>query len=156
MTWLIERVRSSAEIDDLRRVEQASFTNPWTRDMYVAEFGNPEVSFFLVARDDGRREVVGFCACWHVLDELHINNLAVLPEYRRRGIGSALIGRALEEGTRLGATRATLEVRRSNVEALRLYERWGFSVAGVRTRYYTNPQEDALLLWRQDLGRPAP
>lgn len=157
MTWRIEPVRSPDEIDALVRVESLAFSNPWTRDMYLAEFENPEVSFFYVAREaspDGA--VVGFCAFWRILDELHINNLAVVPDKRRQGIASALLARVLAEGERLGATRATLEVRRSNAAALALYERFGFGVAGVRRGYYTHPEEDALVLWRERLGRIVP
>jgi len=91
---------------------------------------------------------VGFCSFWLIADEVHINNLAVLPSERRAGIGSALLDRALLEGDRLGARRATLEVRRSNDAARHLYERFGFRVAGVRRAYYTDPIEDALILWR--------
>src|SRR5216683_3224520 len=87
-----------------------------------------------------------------VLDELHINNLAVLPAYRRAGIGSALLTHVLDEGARMGARRATLEVRRSNEAARQLYERFGFSVVGVRQGYYSNPVEDALVLWREELA----
>jgi ribosomal-protein-alanine N-acetyltransferase len=133
-------------------VERSAFSNPWTRDMYVAELDNPGVSFFYVARDpEAHDAVVGFCAFWRVLDELHINNLAVVPTMRRRGIAAALLTRVLEEGTQLGALRATLEVRRSNEIALKLYERFGFSVAGVRRGYYSQPVEDALVLWREKL-----
>jgi ribosomal-protein-alanine N-acetyltransferase len=87
-----------------------------------------------------------------VLDELHVNNLAVLPDFRRRGVASALLTYVLEEGMRMGALRATLEVRRSNTAALMLYERFGFTVAGIRRDYYTNPQEDALILWKDPLS----
>jgi [ribosomal protein S18]-alanine N-acetyltransferase len=146
----IEPLASEADIEAVIAVEQASFTNPWTRDMYVAELENRGVSFFFVARDD-RRQIVGFCAFWRVLDELHINNLAVLPESRRGGVASALLRRVLAEGAKLGARRATLEVRRSNDIARRLYERFGFSVAGVRRGYYSQPTEDALVLWRESL-----
>jgi ribosomal-protein-alanine N-acetyltransferase len=152
MTWRIDPVRSLDEIDVLVHVEHVSFSNPWTREMYVAEFANPEVSYFYLARDAESSEVAGFCAFWRVLDELHINNLAVLPEKRRHGVASALLSHILREGLRLGAPRATLEVRRSNDAALRLYEKFGFSVAGVRRRYYTNPEEDAFVLWRDELG----
>jgi ribosomal-protein-alanine N-acetyltransferase len=76
----------------------------------------------------------------------------VVPEFRRRGVASALLTYVLTEGHRLGARRAMLEVRRSNEAAQRLYERFGFAVQGVRTSYYTNPVEDALVLWRQDLA----
>jgi ribosomal-protein-alanine N-acetyltransferase len=151
----IEPLSSEADIEAIIAVEHASFTNPWTRDMYVAELENRGVSFFFVARDE-RRRVVGFCAFWRVLDELHINNLAVLPEARRTGIASALLRRVLAEGAKLGARRATLEVRRSNDIARHLYERFGFSVAGVRRGYYSQPTEDALVLWRESLDSVTP
>jgi ribosomal-protein-alanine N-acetyltransferase len=151
--WLvnivIEPLTTVDDIDAILMVEEASFTSPWTREMYLAELENPEVAFFLIARVG--EAVVGFCSFWRVVDELHINNLAVLPDRRRQGIGAALLAQVLREGVRLGAIRATLEVRRSNEVARRLYERSGFSVAGVRRLYYTRPVEDALVLWREDL-----
>jgi ribosomal-protein-alanine N-acetyltransferase len=150
MHWHIEPLTSIEQIDDVLAVEQASFTNPWTREMYVSELANQGVSFCFVARNTAQ-EVIGFCSFWRVLDELHINNLAVLPEYRRHGVGSALLTRALAEGAALGARRATLEVRRSNDAARLLYERFGFTIAGGRRGYYTNPVEDALILWKDGL-----
>ena len=87
MSIVVEPVTSAEDLGGLLAVEQASFLNPWTRDMYVAELRNPEVSYLLVAKDSAGR-VVGFCGFWRVVDELHINNLAVLPEYRRQGIAS--------------------------------------------------------------------
>ena len=151
-TWLIEPLASPSEIDAILAIEEASFTNPWTREMYLAELQNEGVSFFYLARDPDRR-TIGFCSVWRVLDELHINNLAVLPAYRRAGIGSALLTHVLDEGARMGARRATLEVRRSNEAARQLYERFGFSVVGVRQGYYSNPVEDALVLWREELAQ---
>jgi ribosomal-protein-alanine N-acetyltransferase len=151
--WIIEPLTSPGEdeIDELLAVERASFTNPWTRDMYLGEFENQGVSFLFVARDETRR-IVGFCSFWRVLEELHINNLAVDPGQRRQGVATSLLTRVLAEAPRLGATRALLEVRRSNDEARRLYERFRFSVAGTRRNYYSHPVEDALVLWREGLG----
>ena len=149
MPWLIEPLSSPHQIDDVLAIEEASFTNPWTREMYLAELENRGVSFCFLATDASGL-VVGFCSCWRVLDELHINNLAVRPEVRRLGVATALLERVLEEGARLGATRVTLEVRRSNEAARLLYERFGFSIAGVRRSYYTKPIEDALVLWREE------
>jgi ribosomal-protein-alanine N-acetyltransferase len=146
MTWRIDLMTSPEEIDAVLAIEEASFTNPWTREMYLSELENRSVSFCFVARDAAFR-ALGFCSCWHVLDELHINNLAVLPEFRRLGVASALLSHVLAHGVSRGARRATLEVRRSNVAALQLYERFGFTMAGVRRDYYTNPLEDALILW---------
>ena len=149
---VVEPVTSAEDLGGLIAVEQASFLNPWTREMYVAELQNPDVSRLLVAKDsDGR--IVGFCGFWLVLDELHINNLAVLPEYRRQGVASIILNRVFDDGRRAGARRATLEVRRSNEIAQRLYTRFGFAVAGVRRGYYRHPDEDALVLWREGLPK---
>jgi ribosomal-protein-alanine N-acetyltransferase len=150
MAVTIEPLTTIEQIDEVLAIEHASFTNPWSREMYVAELNNRGVSFFFLART-AAHGVVGFCSFWRVLDELHINNLAVLPERRREGVAAALLERVLAEGARLGAKRATLEVRRSNEVARHLYERFGFAVAGVRRNYYSQPVEDALVLWREQL-----
>jgi len=150
MALVIEPVKSLEQIDAVLAIEEASFSNPWTREMYLSELENPGVSFCFLARDEERS--IGFCSVWRVLDELHINNLAVISERRRTGVASALLTFVLAEGARLGAQRATLEVRRSNDPARGLYERFGFTVAGIRRGYYTRPVEDALVLWREGLG----
>ena len=150
VNWVIEPLAFMSDLDRILEIEQASFVNPWTREMYLAELENHGVSFCFVVRDSSQ-QVIGFCSFWRVLDELHINNLAVAPERRGSGAGTALLKEVLREGTRMGARRATLEVRRSNEGARRLYERLGFSVAGVRRSYYSNPVEDALVLWREDI-----
>ncbi len=155
MQWIIEPSSSVADLDAIMAIEDASFTNPWTRDMYLAELKNEGVSFFLVARDTNRT-IVGFCAFWRVADELHINNLAVAPAHRRQGIGGALLARVMSEGRRLGAHRAFLEVRQSNAAAQRLYVRAGFSVAGVRRGYYSQPTEDAIILQLEPLASRDP
>ena len=150
-SWQVEPMSSVAEIDDVMAIERESFTNPWTREMHLADQEHRSVAFCYLARGAGGA-VVGFCSFWRVVDELHINNLAVRPEFRRRGVARALLARVLADGARLGAVRATLEVRRSNETARLLYERLGFTVAAVRQSYYTNPVEDALVLWRQGLA----
>src|ERR1700675_1116167 len=137
--WRIEPLSSPDEIDAVLVVEETSFTNPWTREMYLAELENTGVSYVFVARE-ATGQIVGFCSFWRVVDELHINNLAVLPMYRRRAVASAILGRVFDEAGVLGASRATLEVRRSNDAARQLYERFGFAVAGVRRGYYRNPE----------------
>ena len=149
--WRIERMTSAAGIDGVLAIEDASFTNPWTRAMYLAELDNPIVSHVWVAYAP-RREAVGFCACWLVVDELHINNLGVLPGYRRKGVATALLRHVFREGVRRGAVRATLEVRQSNAAARCLYERFGFTPAAVRPAYYTKPVEDAIVLSREGLA----
>src|SRR5262245_21497360 len=110
-TWRIDLMTSTTDINDVLAIEEASFTNPWTREMYVAELENRGTSFCYIARNE-KGTAGGFCSFWRVVDELHINNLAVAPEFRRAGIASALLKRVLQEGGKLGAARATLEVRR--------------------------------------------
>ena len=97
---------------------------------------------------------MAYCAAWLVFDELHINNLAVAPAWRRRGLGAALLSEVLARTAREGAHRATLEVRASNLAARGLYERFGFRTVTARRGYYTNPVEDALVLWREAENGP--
>jgi ribosomal-protein-alanine N-acetyltransferase len=149
--WTIERLTTPDEIDEVIAIEEIAFTNPWTREMYLAELENPYMSYCYLARD-AEGDVIGFCSFWRVVDELHINNLAVRPEARRSGVATALLRHVLREGGRLGVLRATLEVRKSNDPARLLYERMGFAVAGIRRAYYTKPDEDAIVLWREGLG----
>ena len=149
--WRIELLSDPRQIDDVLAIEELSFTIPWTREMYAAEFQNRDVSFCYLAKNN-TGETVGFCSFWRVLDELHINNLAVAPAFRRGGVATALLTRVLGDGEKLGAARATLEVRRSNDAARLLYERLGFSVVGVRRDYYTKPIEDAIVLRREGLA----
>jgi ribosomal-protein-alanine N-acetyltransferase len=116
--------------------------------MYTWELQNPEVCHIYVVRTKDCR-VAGFCAFWLVVDEVHVNNVALRPAYRAKGLGTALMRRVLTEARRLGAVRATLEVRASNQGARRFYEAMGFAVTATRPRYYSEPTEDALILWRE-------
>jgi ribosomal-protein-alanine N-acetyltransferase len=144
----IDRVSTAADLDAVLEIEAASFFNPTTREWYESELQRPDVCYVYVLRTT-THHVAGFCAFWKVVDQIHINNLAVRPELRGRGLGSLMLTTVLEQATRLGAPHATLEVRRSNEAARRLYERAGFALAGVRTAYYSNPIEDALILVRK-------
>lgn len=143
----VERLVSPEDLDEVLAVEAASFHNPTTREWYESELQRPDVCYVFVIRTE-QAPVAGFCAFWRVADQIHINNLAIRPELRSRGLGRFLLQGVLEAAERLGAIHATLEVRRSNTAARRLYERAGFHVAGVRASYYTHPIEDALILSR--------
>jgi len=146
------RVDALAETDltEVLEIEAASFTNPWTRAMFEGELLNPGVARGYVLRTPEWR-VAAFCTVFLVADELHVNNLAVRPECRGMGAGRALLEFVIGDAVSLGARRATLEVRQSNLIALKLYERLGFSVVAVRKDYYANPVEDALILWKDGL-----
>lgn len=149
MRYWIERLAGEQDLNGVLEVESESFTNPWTREMYAWELQNRSVCHILVVRTPDC-PVAGFCAFWLVFDEIHINNLAIRPRFRMQGIGTTLLHHVLAEARALGARRATLEVRASNDSARRLYERLGFYVAATRRNYYSNPVEDALILWRDE------
>lgn len=154
----IRRASWPKDIESILELDAITFFNPWTRAMYEAEGQRRTISHFFVATaravsTDHPEHLVAYCAAWLLVDELHINNVAVHPDWRRQGIGRTLLERTLAEAARGGAPRATLEVRASNAAARNLYERLGFEVRGVRTSYYTQPAEDALILWR-DTGGP--
>jgi [ribosomal protein S18]-alanine N-acetyltransferase len=142
---LIERIGSKDDLDGVLAIEDASFNNPTTREWYEKELERPDVCFIYVMRTADNR-VAAFCAFWLVGDQAHINNLAVLPELRGRGLGTQLLAAIIAEAAHLGATMLTLEVRASNKPALQLYQKAGFRQYGVRKNYYTKPVEDALIL----------
>lgn len=141
------------DLDAVSALEAESFRNPWSREMLGREIAESPAARVYVLRVP-EYPVAAFCACWVVADELHINTVAVRPELRRRGLGRALMERLLEAVAAEGVRRATLEVRRSNIPALRLYEQLGFATAAVRESYYTQPVEDAVILWRQGEASP--
>jgi [ribosomal protein S18]-alanine N-acetyltransferase len=144
---VIERASGDEDLDAVASLEAESFTNPWTKEMLARELSHNQLARVYVVRMPEQR-VAAFCSCWVIVDELHINTIAVREDRRRRGLGSLLMRHVLEEARREGVQRATLEVRRSNDAAQRLYEALGFQLAGVRPGYYTHPDEDALILWR--------
>ena len=154
--WRIERVRDPDELSGVLALQTSSFTNPWSAEALAWELEHSPVSRLYVLKDETAAPVA-FCACWHLIDELHVNSLAVAPARRRQGLASLLMRGVLAAARGDGAAAATLEVRRSNEAARALYERLGFVVEAIRPDYYTNPREDALILWLRDLtGFEAP
>lgn len=138
------------EVDEISVLQSQTFTNPWSAQSLRWEIANTDVARLYVMRADG--VLIGFCACWVILDELHINSVAVGDAWRRQGLASRLLRDVCRDAASSGATQATLEVRRSNVPALALYERLGFVCEGVRKDYYQAPREDALVLWCRNLA----
>ena len=145
---VVERLSSQEDLDGVLALEEVSFNNPTTREWYEGELKRPDVCFIYVLRT-AEYPVAAFCAFWLIVEQAHINNLAVLPGLRGRGLGTQLLEAILREATFLGASEVTLEVRASNAAAIRLYAKSGFAQAGVRKNYYTNPIEDALILSRK-------
>lgn len=137
------------DIDLVLKIEQASFSMPWSRNLFLSEFRSPLISTLMVAlaeNDKGSRKVIGYIVFWLAADELHILNLATAPEQRRQGVAKKLVFAALKRAYQKGAKRAFLEVRSSNASAQKLYSNLGFTGTSVRRGYYDAPVEDAVLM----------
>jgi [ribosomal protein S18]-alanine N-acetyltransferase len=134
-----------ADLADLTALEAVASPHPWTEAQLLGELRAPG-SRVLLLRGSGPIALLGFCAYQLVADEMHIHDLVVHPEARRRGHGRRLLREALAEAGRRGARRAYLEVRRGNTPASALYASFGFRESGSRAGYYREPDEDALVL----------
>ncbi len=143
MSDTIIRRMTVNDVDEVYAIEAAAFARPWTRQDFVKEMTVNACARYLVAERDGR--VIGYAGAWIVLDEAHVTNVAVAEEWRGKGIGRLLTAGLLQYASNLGVVYATLEVRRSNEAAKRLYLSLGFEYVGVRKRYYEDNGEDALL-----------
>jgi ribosomal-protein-alanine N-acetyltransferase len=134
-------------VDDLgavQEIEGESFTTPWPPHAYRSELETNRLAHYIVARYNDR--LVGFAGMWLMVDEAHITTFAVRKTWRRQGVGERLLLALLDLAQARGAREATLEVRPSNHPARRLYEKYGFALVGVRRRYYSDDNEDALIL----------
>ncbi|MGH7856457.1 MAG: ribosomal protein S18-alanine N-acetyltransferase [Candidatus Binatia bacterium] len=142
------------DLASVLEIERLSFAQPWSAEFFLQELRLP-FSRVLLARAPGRdRRLVGYVCRWITAGELHILNVAVHPEWRRRSIGRRLVEHVIAEARQAKAERATLEVRQHNLPALALYERLGFREVGLRRNYY-GAGEDALIMEHR-LGPPAP
>jgi [ribosomal protein S18]-alanine N-acetyltransferase len=148
---ILERVRSPEDLEAVAALEAACFTNPWTREMLEREVRQSDVARVYVVKDEFGG-VAAFCMCWVIVDELHINTIAVDPARRREGLATILMRHVMDEAASSGAQRCTLEVRASNDAARRLYEGLGFVETAIRPLYYNQPDEDAIILWRDSLA----
>lgn len=136
------------EEDDLERImkiEHASFPTPWSLHAFITELKDNEYArYFCLVMDE---QVIGYMGLWFILEEGHITNVAIAPEFRGKRLGEFLMRSVMEKMRFEGMERMTLEVRTSNFTAQRLYEHLGFVTAGRRKEYYTNNREDALIMW---------
>lgn len=138
---------SYKDLEAVCKIEALSFPTPWPRSLFIEELENP-LSHLYTARvkEDDRDVVVGYIIFWVIVDEAHILNVAVHPDYRGRGIGKGLVKFVVETCRMLGLKRVFLEVRRSNIVARRLYRGFGFEVVGIRKGYYSDTKEDAIVM----------
>lgn len=146
---VIETMRPQ-HLPQVMAIEKKSFAAPWSEGTYFREICENSYATYLVAMAEGT--VVAYGGYWLILDESHITNIAVHPQWRRRGVGSHLLSALMYSALVKGAQRATLEVRKSNIGAQDLYKEFGFRVAGLRRAYYTDDNEDALIMWQDNLA----
>jgi ribosomal-protein-alanine N-acetyltransferase len=143
MSVVIERM-SLADLDAVEEIERQSFTTPWPPNAYRSELENNRLAHYVVARYG--EQIVGFAGLWMMVDEAHVTTFAVRTGWRRQGIGERLLLALFELARARHAQVATLEVRPSNTPARRLYEKYGFALTGIRPRYYSDDNEDALIM----------
>lgn len=148
MADMIIRQATVNDVDDIYEIERLCFPEPWSRESMVYELESNPRAFYIVAELEG--QVAGYAGLWWIGDEGHITNVAVKPGFRNRRIAQGIMGVMIEFTTKEGILHHTLEVRRSNEPAIRLYEKFGFRVEGVRKGYYQNNKEDALIMWRHE------
>ena len=146
MADLIIRKGVVSDADDIEALELICFADPWSKDSLLYELGENPMATYVVAEMDGH--VVGYVGVWSIVDEGHITNVAVSPNYRRKNVGSLLIYHMLKATMQAGLVRHTLEVRAGNAAAQALYRKFGFEEAGVRKGYYQDNGEDAIIMWR--------
>jgi ribosomal-protein-alanine N-acetyltransferase len=145
---LTVRKLSFSDLPQIISIERRAFTSPWSLGMFVLELSKPSGINLAAVRG---KEIAGYVICARYAEAYHVMTLATAPEFRRQGIGGALLDAVIE---RAGEdANYTLEVRVSNAGAIALYERYGFRGVGTRPRYYADNGEDAMIMWRA-IGTP--
>ena len=137
---------TNAHVSQVADLEKLCFSDPWSEKSVASELDNP-LSLWLVAMEG--ECLAGYVGSQTVLDETDMMNIAVHPNYRRRGVAKQLVERLVETLKQRGSRCLTLEVRASNEPARKLYEKLGFQQIGLRKNYYRNPREDALILRKE-------
>lgn len=143
----IVRLMTAEDIESVYEIELKSFETPWTLEAFNKEIHENELSVYHVL--ELNESVIGYGGMWKIVDELHVTNFAVLPDYRGKGYAHLLMDAMEDYGVIHGFKYMTLEVRRSNAVAIALYEKHGFVGAGYRPQYYVDSGEDALVMWRE-------
>jgi len=133
-----------ADLPQVCAIENVCYTTPWSFSSFKHEIDNSDATLEVAVFDS---RIIGYVCIRSILDMTHLMNIAVLPEFRRRGIGKALLENAVRDVKRLHPDmKLTLEVRQSNVAALTFYEKFGFNVTGKRNKYYREPEDDAVIM----------
>jgi len=137
---------NETHVDEVYAIEQESFSQPWSRKSLLDETRRKN-AFCFVALDNAGH-VAGYTGMWHIVNEGHINNIAVAESHRRQGVGALLISALIVTANLHKMIGLTLEVRVGNRAAMALYHKFGFVVEGYRKNYYQHPNEDAVIMWK--------
>jgi ribosomal-protein-alanine N-acetyltransferase len=143
------RSMMTSDIAAVTRIERASFSTVWPSDAFYNELSTNKLAHYFVGLFEER--VVGYGGVWSILEDSHITTLAVDPDYRGRRFGEVLLVRLIDEAIDRDAAWMTLEVRESNTVAQRLYRKYGFTTVTMRTGYYSDDNESALIMWAGSL-----
>ena len=141
----IIRKMAAEDITAVAEIEKNCFSSPWTKEGLEAELTNPQAEFYVL---ESEGTVAAYMGMHIVLDECYIANVAVSPDHRRKGYGQLLVENALEVARKKSCYFITLEVRVSNLSAIKLYEKCGFESVGERKNFYSSPTENALIMTR--------
>jgi [ribosomal protein S18]-alanine N-acetyltransferase len=147
---LIRRMQP-ADLPRVVEIERACFGERWTLASFQNELANSASTYF-VATVDG--EIVGYAGYWLILEESHVTTIGVDPRHQRKGYGELLMLDLIEHAAQHGAKWITLEVRLSNIGAQKMYEKFGFTSLGRRKGYYQDNNEDALIMWTENIEQP--
>lgn len=139
------------DVEQIMEIEKVSFGgHHWSNQSFFSEIENNLGNYF-TAIDNNSKKVIGYCGFWLICEEAHITTIAVHPEYRGNHIGELLLQKLINTGYEVNAKWFTLEVRASNVSAQNLYYKYGFQSLGVRRKYYQDNDEDALIMWTENI-----
>lgn len=144
------RIAKSSDLDDIYELDVQTFAMPWSKEALSYDILENDNAFVIVAEYEG--EFAGYADIWTVLDEADLNSIAVRVDFRRKGIGDAIMLAMVEMLSTSGVATINLEVRVSNMPAIKLYKKYGFNECGVRPGYYLDNGEDALIMKRETGG----
>lgn len=139
-----------SDLDDVILLEEKAYgEHHWSKDSFASELSNELAKYYSAFNEEGK--LIGYAGCWQILEETHVTTIAVLPEYRRKYLGEALLVTLLNQCYKDMIKYITLEVRVGNKAAISLYEKYGFKSLGVRKGYYQDNNEDALIMWTENI-----
>ncbi len=139
-----------SDIDSVIAIEEKAYgPHHWSKESFMGELSNELAKYFSVFSENG--DLIAYCGCWQILEEAHITNIAVDPNFRQKHIGEAMLKTIIDECYKNMAKYITLEVRIGNKPAIGLYEKYGFKSLGTRKGYYQDNNEDALIMWTENI-----